>query len=122
MILVDTSVWVDHLRGGVPELAAALEADEVLAHTMVIGELACGTMRQRTRILDDLVNLPLAPRATDGEAMHFIERRRLMGCGLGFIDVHLLASVALAGGASLWTRDRRLRKAALDAEIPCDHL
>lgn len=117
MILVDTSVWVDHLRRGDPALARALETEEVLTHPMVIGELACGTMHRRAQILGDLANLPQAPRATDEEAMHFLERRRLMGRGIGFVDVHLLASVALAEGAALWTRDTRLQQAAAVARI-----
>lgn len=114
MILVDTSVWVDHLNRGDAGLEELLEAGEVLVHPMVIGELACGTLRNRARILADLMLLPLAPRATDAEALVFLERHRLMGRGVGFIDAHLLASVALDGGATLWTRDERLAKAARD--------
>jgi predicted nucleic acid-binding protein len=117
VILVDTSVWVEHLRRGVPELAAALEREEVLAHPMVIGELACEMLRQRERILRDLANLPQAPRATDEEAMHFLERRGLMGRGVGFIDVHVLASVALMPGARLWTMDRRLEEIAFESGV-----
>lgn len=124
MILVDTSVWVEHLRRGVPRLAGLLEEGEVLGHTMVIGELACGTLRQRHQILTDLAALPLAPRATDDEALVFLERRRLMGRGVGIVDVHLLASAALAGDARLWTLDRRLDAVAqelhLAAGIPAE--
>lgn len=108
MILVDTSVWVEHLRRGVPELAAMLEAGDVLAHPLVMGELACGNLRNRARILEDLGALPFAPRATDDEALEFLETRQLMGRGIGIVDVHLLASAALAGDARLWTLDRRL--------------
>lgn len=112
MILVDTSVWVDHLRRGDGELERLLDAGEVLVHSLVIGELACGTLRNRARLLGDLMQLPFAPRATDDEALLFLERRQLMGRGLGFIDVHLLASLALSGGARLLTRDWRLAEAA----------
>lgn len=112
MILVDTSVWVQHLRRGVPELAAMLEAGDVLTHTLVLGELACGNLRNRARILADLGALPFTPRATDDEALAFLEHRQLMGRGLGIVDVHLLASAALAGDARLWTLDRRLAAVA----------
>lgn len=112
MILVDTSVWVEHLRRGLPELAAMLEAGDVLTHPLVLGELACGNLRNRARILADLGALPFAPRATDDEALAFLENRQLMGRGVGIVDVHLLASVALAGDARLWTFDKRLGSAA----------
>lgn len=108
MILVDTSVWVDHLREGAPALAAALEKGNVLMHPFVLGELACGNLKNRGEVLRLLGDLPEAPMATDAEVLDFIERRALMGRGMGYIDVHLLASVALAGTAQLWTRDRSL--------------
>lgn len=117
MILVDTSVWVDHLHGGDQGLAEALDGGQVLMHPMVLGELACGTLRNRATVLDLLSNLPLAPRATDAEALALIERRALMGRGLGYIDVHLLASVAVAGTARLWTRDKRLAAAAVELAL-----
>ena len=112
MILVDTSVWVDHLRKSDRGLAALLTASNVLMHPFVIGELACGNLRKRDQILALLKNLPRAGVATDNEVLFFIERQTLMGRGLGFVDVHLLASVALHGTARLWTRDKRLRAAA----------
>ena len=112
MILVDTSVWVDHLRDGTPALAAALERGEVLMHPFVLGELACGNLKNRKEVLRLLGELPAAPVATDTEALAFIERRALMGQGIGYVDVHLLASVALAGTARLWTHDRRLAEVA----------
>jgi predicted nucleic acid-binding protein len=115
MILVDTSVWVDHLRRGDAALAAALDAGSVCIHPLVLGELACGTLHNRREVLDLLARLPAAPVATDPEALEFIEGRRLMGRGIGYIDVHLLASVALSGDFRLWTRDRRL--AAVSAEL-----
>jgi predicted nucleic acid-binding protein len=115
VILADTSVWVDHLRSGVPELGSLLERGEILQHPFVRGELACGNLANRREVLDLLARLPAAPLASDEEAVAFIEGRGLMGRGIGYIDVHLLAAVALAGSARLWTRDRRL--AAVAAEL-----
>ena len=112
MILADTSVWVDHLRSGVPELAGALEEGMVMTHPFVVGELACGNLKNRADVLRLLAELPRAPVATDREALDFMEQRALMGQGIGYIDVHLLASVALAGTARLWTRDKRLAAVA----------
>ncbi len=112
MILVDTSVWVDHLRKGDRGLAELLTASSVLMHPFVTGELACGNLRKREQILVLLKNLPHAAIATDDEVLFFIERHTLMGRGLGYVDVHLLASIALHGTARLWTRDKRLRAAA----------
>ena len=117
MILVDTSVWIDHLRSGELSLAAALEAGRVMMHPFVLGELACGNLANRSEVLELLGNLPAAPTATDPEAVDFIERRSLMGRGVGYIDVHLLASIALSGDGRLWTRDRRLAAAATDLEL-----
>lgn len=114
MILADTSVWVDHLRRGDSGLAAALEAVEVCIHPFVVGELACGSLRNRGEVLELLGRLPGVPVATDEEALDFIERRALMGRGIGYIDVHLLASAALSGTTRLWTRDRRLAAVATD--------
>ena len=112
MILVDTSVWVDHLRSGVPQLVALLNRSAVVMHPFVVGELACGSLRNRSALLTLLQDLPSATTATDIEALAFIERRSLHGKGIGYVDVHLLASVALTDGAALWTRDKRLRAAA----------
>lgn len=113
MVLADTSVWVDHFRRGSPRLSALLDLGEVLCHPFVIGELACGDLRRRAEPLALLQALPSAQRATDEEVLAFIERHRLHGRGLGLVDMHLLASCALAR-ALLWTADRRLRKAADD--------
>ena len=107
MILVDTSVWIDHLHKSVPALVAALGRDEVLTHPFVIGELACGELRNRKEVLDLLSKLPRAVVASDDETLQLIEARRLMGKGLGYIDVHLLAS-AILSNARLWTADKRL--------------
>lgn len=112
MILVDTSVWVGHLRKSDRGLAALLTASSVLMHPFVIGELACGNLRKRDQILALLKDLPRIAVATDDEVLFFIERQTLMARGLGYVDVHLLASAALHGTAKLWTRDKRLRAAA----------
>lgn len=108
MILVDTSVWIDHLRKSEAALIAALEAGQVLMHPFVVGELACGNLKNRVELLSLLRDLPSAPVATDAEALGFIDRHELMGRGIGYLDVHLLASVMLAGPVRLWTRDKRL--------------
>jgi predicted nucleic acid-binding protein len=117
LILVDTSVWVDHLRTGNSDLAAALEDGIVSVHPMVIGELACGNLRNRREILDSLQSLPIAPLASHNEVLFLIESHRLMGQGLGYVDMHLLASVVLEPGAQIWTSDRRLRNAAGDMGV-----
>lgn len=108
MLLADTSLWIDHLRRGNRRLAAALEEGNVATHPFVIGELACGNLRNRVEVMALLQQLPTAPVATDLEALAFIEQRRLMGLGIGYVDVHLLASVALSDGIRLWTLDVRL--------------
>jgi len=117
MILVDSSLWIDHLRSGNAALSAALDAGLVLTHPFVIGELACGNIGNRHEVLDLLGNLSMAPVATDAEVLAFIEARSLMGCGIGYIDAHLLASAALSGDAALWTRDRRLRVLAQELRL-----
>jgi predicted nucleic acid-binding protein len=114
LILVDTSVWVDHLRSGDAQLAALLERGAVLMHPFVVGEIACGSLSDRSSILELLEDLPAAGVAEGEEVLAFIERHVLHGKGIGYVDVHLLASVALTEGASLWTRDKRLRIAAED--------
>lgn len=112
MILVDTSVWVDHLRAGGRTLSALLDSSHVLMHPFVIGELALGHLRQRRTILEALHDLPTANVATDAEVLLFIERHGLTGLGIGYIDAHLLASARLMPGSSLWTRDKRLSAVA----------
>lgn len=111
MILVDSSVWVDHFRRPEQRLVHILEAGEVLTHTLIIGELACGNLAARRSTLELLHALPKADEASNGEVLTLIERGRLHGTGLGVVDVHLLASVLL-GDAELWTRDQYLAKAA----------
>jgi predicted nucleic acid-binding protein len=117
LILVDTSVWIDHLRKGIPALAEALERQDVLMHPFVLGELACGDLRRRREVLDLLSTLPSSTMATDRETLHFIEQHRLMGKGIGYIDAHLLASVILTEAAQLWTRDKQLRAIAARLKI-----
>lgn len=111
MILVDTSVWVDHLRRGEAGLARLLDEGTVLTHRLVVEELACGALKRRGEFLGLLETLPKAPEAEHAEFLHFVERRGLAGSGLGAVDAHLLASAALAG-ARLWTRDAALARAA----------
>lgn len=117
MILVDTSVWIDHLRAGASALVAALERGQVLMHPFVLGELACGNLANRQELLQLLGELPAAPIVTDAEALGFIEHHKLMGQGIGYVDVHLLASVALAGSARLWSRDKRLATVSADLNL-----
>ncbi len=112
MILVDTSVWIDHLRASEPQLVSALNAEQILMHPFVVGELACGTLRNRQEILSLLRNLPEAPVATQDQALSFIDQHRLMGRGIGYIDAHLLAATALAHSTRIWTRDKRLANLA----------
>jgi predicted nucleic acid-binding protein len=113
LILVDTSVWIDHLHRTIPRLVEALESENVRVHPFVLGELACGSIRNRDEVLHLLAALPVCVVATDAEAIELIERQRLMGKGIGFFDVHLLASVMLTEDAWLWTRDKRLLEAAI---------
>lgn len=112
MILVDTSVWVDHLRTGDKMLVDLLAAGRVLAHPFVIGELALGNLRQRDLVLSALGDLPQASVATAEEVLHLIGQHALFGFGIGYVDAHLLAAVRLSAGAALWTRDKRLHGAA----------
>jgi predicted nucleic acid-binding protein len=107
VILVDTSVWVEHLRHGLPRLATHLQEGAVLIHPWVIGELACGNLRNRSQVLELMQGLPAATVASDAEVLLLIERDRLMGRGIGYMDAHLLASARLSH-CRLWTQDRRL--------------
>ena len=118
MMLVDTSVWIDHLRHGDATLAAALESGQVWMHSFVLGELACGNLRSRVKVLGLLQALPPMPVSTYKEVLFFIDQHELMGRGIGYVDVHLLASARL-GGAQLWTRDKRLHTVA--AELGLAH-
>jgi len=113
MILVDTSVWIDHLRKGSAQLNSLLLNASVLTHPFVIGELACGNLSNRSRILNLLGDLPASRIADDQEVLFFIERNDLMGRGIGYVDAHLLASVSLMSPSRLWTVDRKLKDAAI---------
>jgi predicted nucleic acid-binding protein len=117
VILVDTSVWVGHLRASLRALAALLDAGMVLAHPFVIGELALGDLRQRDIVLKALSDLSTASVATDTEVLHFIDQHALFGRGIGYVDAHLLAAVQLTPGARLWTNDRRLHAVAVQLEL-----
>jgi predicted nucleic acid-binding protein len=108
VILVDTPIWVDHLRANNQQLAALLESGQVLAHPFVTGELALGRLRQRDLVLGALLDLPQAEVATDEEVRHFIDQHALFGVGIGYVDAHLLAATRLTAAATLWTRDKRL--------------
>ncbi|MBL9126441.1 MAG: PIN domain-containing protein [Verrucomicrobiales bacterium] len=112
-VLVDTSVWIDHLRRGDPLLVELLTAGHIVVHSAVIGELACGTLRERDRVLRDLQRLPGLPEPRPEEALHLVGCYQLWGRGLGWMDILLLASCRL-GNAILWTRDRALNAAAAE--------
>ena len=112
MILVDTSVWVDHLRKGDQVLGRLLFAGRVLAHPFIVGELSLGVLRQREAVLGALMDLPQATIATEEEVFRFIEANGLPGSGIGYADAHLLAATRLTPGAALWTRDKRLSEVA----------
>jgi predicted nucleic acid-binding protein len=116
LILVDTSVWVDHLRRRDTQLVDLLNANSVLMHPFVVGEIACGSLADRALTLDLLLNLPAALVAEPDEALIYLDQHSLHGKGIGYVDVHLLASTAISG-AKLWTRDKRLRIVA--QELRC---
>ena len=113
MILVDTSVWVEHLRLGLPRLATLLQEGEVLIHPWVIGELAFGNLHNRQQVLELLQGLPAATVASDAEVLLLIEGEQVMGRGIGYVDAHLLASARLSH-CRLWTQNRRLAAVALE--------
>ena len=121
MILLDTSVWIDHLRQGDAPVSSVLETGLVLSHPFVIGELACEQLKSRAEILGLLAALPQALVAQEQEVLFFIERHSLMGRGIGYIDAHLLTATALTEGARLWTRDKRLDSLARELEIACEN-
>ena len=112
MILVDASVWIDHIALAEPQLLSLLNGGDVITHPLVIGEVALGHIRNRTVVLGELDKIVQAIVAADSEVRALIERRRLHGKGIGYIDAHLLASAALTPRCFLWTRDRHLRVVA----------
>ena len=116
MVLVDTSVWVAHLRAGETGLIGLLNNSEVLIHPFIIGELACGNLKNRVEILSLLQSLPEAAIAEHAEVMQFIDDHQLMSRGIGYVDVHLLTSVMLTG-VSIWTFDKKLEASAALFEI-----
>ena len=111
MILVDTSIWVNHLRRHDEVLAAHLEAGEVLCHPYVIGEISLGVLKQRREVLELMAALPSAVVVSHDDVMAFVDQRRLAGRGIGWVDVHLAAS-AVVSRSKLWTADRRLAHVA----------
>ena len=122
MILVDTAVWIDHLHATEPRLASLLLDAEVCVHPMVVGELALGSLRNRSAVLALMRNLPAAPTATHDEVLGFVDSHDLHGTGLSLVDAHLLAALKLSRTDRLWTRDRRLRQAAERLDVVVDDL
>jgi predicted nucleic acid-binding protein len=120
MILVDTSIWIDHLQRSDATLSALLDEARVCTHVMVVGELALGCLGERSTILGLLSGLPGTPVATHAEVLSFVELHGLDGLGLGVVDAHLLAALRLSAPNRLWTRDRRLRSAADQLGVAAD--
>lgn len=108
MVLVDTSVWIDHLRAGDEALVDLLNRGVVCMHPLIIGELACGYLKNRVQLISLWRDLPQVLVASDDEVMLFIEGHKLMGKGIGYVDMHLLAATLLSDDTRLWTRDKRL--------------
>ncbi len=117
MILVDTSVWVDHLRNTEAELVKILLEGNVLMHSMIMGELACGNLAHRRQRLREWQSLPRIAELTHEDVLAVVESRGLMGRGIGFIDAHLLCATLHETGTLLWTRDKRLARIAKDLGI-----
>jgi predicted nucleic acid-binding protein len=117
VILVDTSLWIDHLHHTLPALAGALQRKGVLMHPFIVGEIACGSVKKRNEVLEFFAELPRAAVATHEEVMALIESRQLMGRGINYVDAHLLASAALTAEAKLWTRDKRLHDIAVQLDL-----
>ena len=116
-VLVDTSVWVDFLRSGDPNLTRLLNRNREAIHTMIIGELACGNLNNRQSLLKLWNSLSTLTQASHEEVLYFIEHHHLMGRGIGYVDAYLLASVALAMDVRLWTRDLRLSRLAIELNL-----
>lgn len=119
MVLVDTSVWVSHLQKGDPYLAKLLNDGDVVCHPFIVGELACGNLKNRSEILSLLQTLPMAIQAEHEEVLQSIEINQLMGKGLGYIDVHLIASAVLSE-VPIWTLDKKLDKVSKKLGIAID--
>ena len=117
MILVDTSVWIEHFRGEEHRLRDYLNRGIVLGHPFVTGELACGNLKNRGYVLTLISKLPAAAKASDKEVLEFIEKRALSGLGIGYIDMHLLTSTAITTDTRLWTLDKRLYSIAKEMDL-----
>jgi predicted nucleic acid-binding protein len=117
MILVDTSVWIDHINASDPRLISLLAEERVLAHPYVIGEISLGSLRDREVVLGALLDLPRASIATPEETFYLIEREGLFNRGIGYVDTSLLASARLHPGITIWTRDKRLKKVANELDL-----
>ena len=118
MILVDTSIWIDHLRAAEARLVTLLTDNQIGCHDLVIEELALGSITQRDDVLGLLSNLYQFPTVAHQEILHLVERRRLWGRGLSAIDANLVGSVALVDGAQLWTRDKRRKAVCTEVGVP----
>ena len=116
MILLDTSVWVDHFRLDDALVVQVLESGQGAAHAFVIGELVCGNLKSRTSVIGLLQALPQVPTANDDEVLYYIDKHELMGRGIGYVDAHLLAASAISGSL-LWTRDKRLKGIATEQGV-----
>jgi predicted nucleic acid-binding protein len=116
MVLIDTSVWIDHLRNGDSGVSTLLETGDAVCHPFIVGEIACGNLTSRREILHRLSLLRTATLVRHSEVLAFIEAHRISGLGLGFIDMHLLASANL-DGLKVWSRDKAMRKAAENLKI-----
>lgn len=121
MILADSSVWIDHLRKSNVRLGELLSAGMIQTHSHIVGELALGSIRNRTEFLDSMVQLPLAVQASEGEVLSLVEQKQLYARGIGYTDAHLITSTLLTPGTSLWTRDRRLGEIADELGISAVH-
>lgn len=117
MVLVDSSIWIDHLRQKDDVLSQLLINGQVCIHPMIIGELACGNLQHRSAVIKLWQSLPHANHATHLEALHCLDKHKLFGKGIGFVDLHLLASTLLTTNTFLWTNDRRLKNMADDLKL-----
>ncbi len=118
MVLADTSIWTDHIRSPSPELSDRLAVGEVLMHPFIVGELALGNLPDRSRFLADLLEMPKAEPADDREVLAMVEMNGLTGRGIGWVDVHLIASARLRPGTVLWTRDKRMFAVSRELGLP----
>jgi predicted nucleic acid-binding protein len=122
VILLDASVWIDHIRSADRRVIELLDAGRVLCHPFVIGEVAMGQFRNRSAVLSDLRKLQIAEVASHQEVMTLVERHSLFGKGIGYVDAHLLAATFLTPNASLWTRDKSLKEAATQLKLAAEKL